>query len=75
MSKITFSTLVVDALAEEIVVDVFSSTTSTFDKVEEPAFEISKTTSLFVIAIGYKLYSKDKIPFIKKGKIPYISKK
>ena len=28
-----------------------------------------------VIAIGYKLYSKDKIPFIKKGKIPYISKK
>ena len=29
----------------------------------------------FVIAIGYKLYSKDKIPFIKKGKIPYISKK
>ena len=27
-----------------------------------------------VIAIGYKLYSKDKIPFIKKGKIPYISK-
>jgi len=29
----------------------------------------------FVIAIGYKLYSKDKIPFIKKGKIPYLSKK
>ena len=29
----------------------------------------------FVIAIGYKLYSKDKIPFIKKGKIPFISKK
>ena len=29
----------------------------------------------FVIVIGYKLYSKDKIPFIKKGKIPYISKK
>ena len=29
----------------------------------------------FVIAIGYKLYSKDKIPFIKKGEIPYISKK
>ena len=29
----------------------------------------------FVIAIGYKLYSKDKIPFIKKGKIPYVSKK
>ena len=29
----------------------------------------------FVIAIGYKMYSKDKIPFIKKGKIPYISKK
>ena len=29
----------------------------------------------FVIAIGYKLYSKDRIPFIKKGKIPYISKK
>jgi len=28
-----------------------------------------------VIAIGYKLYSKDKIPFIKKGKIPYIHKK
>jgi len=28
-----------------------------------------------VIAIGYKLYNKDKIPFIKKGKIPYISKK
>ena len=28
----------------------------------------------FVIAIGYKLYSKDKIPFIKKGKIPYIHK-
>ena len=28
----------------------------------------------FVIVIGYKLYSKDKIPFIKKGKIPYISK-
>ena len=28
-----------------------------------------------VIAIGYKLYSKDKIPFIKKGKIPYVSKK
>ena len=28
-----------------------------------------------VIAIGYKLYSKDKIPFIKKGKIPFISKK
>jgi hypothetical protein len=27
-----------------------------------------------VIAIGYKLYSKDKIPFIKKGKIPFISK-
>ena len=27
-----------------------------------------------VIAIGYKLYSKDKIPFIKKGKIPYIHK-
>ena len=27
-----------------------------------------------VIAIGYKLYSKDKIPFIKKGKIPYINK-
>ena len=27
-----------------------------------------------VIAIGYKLFSKDKIPFIKKGKIPYISK-
>ena len=27
-----------------------------------------------VVAIGYKLYSKDKIPFIKKGKIPYISK-
>jgi len=29
----------------------------------------------FVIVIGYKLYSKDKIPFIKKGKIPYVSKK
>ena len=29
----------------------------------------------FIIAIGYKLYSKNKIPFIKKGKIPYISKK
>ena len=29
----------------------------------------------FVIVIGYKLYSKDKLPFIKKGKIPYISKK
>ena len=29
----------------------------------------------FVIAIGYKLYSKDKIPFIKKGKIPYLGKK
>ncbi len=29
----------------------------------------------FVIIIGYKLYSKDKIPFIKKGKIPFISKK
>ena len=29
----------------------------------------------FVIAIGYKLYSKEKIPFIKKGKIPYVSKK
>ena len=29
----------------------------------------------FVIVIGYKLYRKDKIPFIKKGKIPYISKK
>ena len=29
----------------------------------------------FVIAIGYKLYSKDKIPFIKKGNIPYVSKK
>ena len=28
-----------------------------------------------VIAVGYKLYSKDKIPFIKKGKIPYVSKK
>jgi len=27
-----------------------------------------------VIAIGYKLYSKDNIPFIKKGKIPFISK-
>jgi hypothetical protein len=43
--------LVVDALAEEIVVDVFCSTTSTFDKVEEPVFEISKTTSLFVIEV------------------------
>ena len=43
--------MVVDALAEEIVVDVFSSTTSTFDKVEEPVFEISKTTSLFVIEV------------------------
>ena len=29
----------------------------------------------FVSAIGYKLYSKDKVPFIKKGKIPYLSKK
>ncbi len=29
----------------------------------------------FIIAIGYKLYSKNKIPFIKRGKIPYISKK
>ncbi len=28
-----------------------------------------------LIGIGYKLYSKDKIPFIKKGKIPYISGK
>jgi hypothetical protein len=28
-----------------------------------------------VVTIGYKLYSKDKIPFMKKGKIPYISKK
>ena len=28
-----------------------------------------------LIGIGYKLYSKDKIPFIKKGKIPYISEK
>ena len=28
-----------------------------------------------LIGIGYKLYSKDKIPFIKKGKIPFISKK
>jgi len=28
-----------------------------------------------VMVIGYKLYSKDKIPYIKKGKIPYISKK
>ena len=27
-----------------------------------------------VITIGYKLYSKDKIPFIKKGKIPFINK-
>jgi len=27
-----------------------------------------------VIAIGYKLYSKDSVPFIKKGKIPFISK-
>ncbi len=29
----------------------------------------------FVIIIGYKLYSKGKIPFIKKGKTPYVSKK
>ena len=29
----------------------------------------------FLITIGYKLYSKGKIPFIKKGEIPYISKK
>ena len=29
----------------------------------------------FVIVIGYKLYSKGKIPFIKKGKTPYVSKK
>nr|AIF01657.1 hypothetical protein [uncultured marine thaumarchaeote KM3_14_C04]AIF06045.1 hypothetical protein [uncultured marine thaumarchaeote KM3_18_F10] len=29
----------------------------------------------FVIAIGYKLYSKGKIPFIKKGKTPYVSEK
>ena len=28
-----------------------------------------------LVGIGYKLYSKDKIPFIKKGKIPYISGK
>ena len=29
----------------------------------------------FVIAIAYKLYSKNKIPFIKKGQIPFIHKK
>jgi hypothetical protein len=29
----------------------------------------------FVIAVAYKLYSKNKIPFIKKGQIPFIHKK
>ncbi|GIS96481.1 MAG: hypothetical protein CM1200mP23_2870 [Nitrososphaerota archaeon] len=29
----------------------------------------------FVIEIAYKLYSKNKIPFIKKGQIPFIQKK
>jgi hypothetical protein len=36
---------------EEVVVAVFCRTTSTFDKVEEPELEISKTTLLFVIDV------------------------
>ncbi len=36
---------------------------------------VSYKDSVREIIIGYKLYSKDKIPFIKKGKIPFISKK
>ena len=38
-------------LAEEIDVSVFCNTTSTFDNVAEPEFEISKVTGLFVIDV------------------------
>ena len=38
-------------LAEEIDVSVFCKTTSTFDKVAEPEFAISKVTGLFVIDV------------------------
>ena len=36
---------------EEVVVEVFCKITSIFDKLEEPGFEISKTTLLFVIDV------------------------
>jgi len=42
---------VVDVVVEEVVVEVFWRTISTFDKLEEPGFEISKTTLLFVIDV------------------------
>ena len=43
---------VVDVLVEEEeVVAIFCRTTSTFDKVEDPELEISKTTLLFVIDV------------------------
>ncbi len=41
----------VDVLAEEMDVSVFCNTTSTFDNVAEPEFEISKVTGLFVIDV------------------------
>ena len=36
---------------EEVVVEVFCKTISIFDKLDEPGFEISKTTLLFVIDV------------------------
>ena len=38
-------------LAEEMDVSVFCNTTSTFDNLAEPEFEISKVTELFVIDV------------------------
>ena len=38
-------------LEEEMDVPVFCNTTSTFDNLAEPEFEISKVTGLFVIDV------------------------